>query len=527
MRVQGKAFDGKQIVQKVDHFLALGDMSKLGLFLNEVGFDFVFSEATLADARAMRRTASIVFLASFAAENGLNQERAAFWRDIYLGFSNKNPDQGCLTETANASFSALVRVLIDRSEIVWSNLSVKSDRVVDAFEILFDLGGLESALSFFQELPSSHLSASIFSKLINTSINRQKFLSTDIDRERLAKLYEKFCVRVKQGKHENLFNIVHLMLGDAYTKIKADGLALQAFGEAYRYRPELRTLAVMAQAASRIGDHDCSIQTMDRLISGLLEVGVKGQAASPAADILFPIPGEGTYTAESAQIALSALLTSANECGVSLFLVSGTLLGFARLGGVLAHDKDIDLGIVGVDQLGKLLQQLLHRREFQILPNYMKGEDTIHQPVIHGPTGVWIDIFVYYPKDDKWVTGVDIQFGYRQTFAFTPFDLVEADFMDTRVFVPRDFELNLRENFGDWKTPDKNYLSHIESPSLVEKGTLVHQLAMRLWVVRSLQYGFTGKLPKLIAKLEETQAGEGAMSIVLLDRLRACVPLTQ
>jgi len=34
MRVQGKAFDGMQIVQKVDHFLALGDMSKLGLFLN-------------------------------------------------------------------------------------------------------------------------------------------------------------------------------------------------------------------------------------------------------------------------------------------------------------------------------------------------------------------------------------------------------------------------------------------------------------------------------------------------------------
>jgi hypothetical protein len=64
-------------------------------------------------------------------------------------------------------------------------------------------------------------------------------------------------------------------------------------------------------------------------------------------------------------------------------------------------------------------------------------------------------------------------------------------------------------------------------PLLIEKATLIHQLAMRLWVVRSLQYEFTGKLPKLIAKLEETQAGEGAMSIVLLDRLRACVPLTQ
>jgi len=527
MQMQVKIPASVEIVQEIDRCLTAEDMETLEAFMKSTGFDLVFSDETLWTARAMRRTGAVVFLSSFAVEYGYNQPQAMFWRDVFLGFLNRDAKCGILSERKNTEFSNLVTKLIEDDKSQRLLLKISGDQLRDAYEICFDLGGAEAAERFLRNIPNSRLTHAVFVKIIKSAVARQSHLIRESDFVCLRSLYEVFVLKLNAGQHTSLTNVVHLMLGEACSKTQHHEQALHAFQIAYKAQPIARTLAVLAQTLCRTERQLESVEAMDRLISELLDMGLDGQKTVAASEIYFPVPGEGTYSSELAKTALAALMLAAKECGEKLFLVSGTLLGFARAGGVLTHDKDVDLGIVGVDRLVPLLRHLVKQSEFQVLANYMKGEDTIHQPVIHGPTGVWIDIFVYHPKDDKWVTGVDIQFGYRQTFAFTPFDLVEADFMDTRVFVPRDFELNLRENFGDWKTPDKNYLSHIESPSLVEKGTLVHQLAMRLWVVRSLQYGFTGKLPKLIAKLEETQAGEGAMSIVLLDRLRACVPLTQ
>ena len=524
MQMQVKVPSGVEIVHEIDRCLTAEDIDALGSFVKSVGFDHVYSDETLWTARAMRRTAVVVFLSSFAVEYGYNLPRAVFWRDVYLGFLNRDAKCGILSERENSAFSDLVFKLIENDKSQRLMFKLSEDQLRDAYEICFDLGGVEAAERFLRSIPNSRLTHAVFAKIVKSAVARQVHLVSDADFACLRSLYGVFVLKLKFRNHKSLINMVHLMLGDACVKTQYYAQALQSFKLAYAAQPIPRTLAILAQTLCRNDLHLESINAMDHLISELLYLGLDGSKVVGASDIFFPVPGEGTYTSDLAKTALAALMSFARECGERLFLVSGTLLGFARAGGVLSHDKDVDLGIVGVDRLVVLLRYLVKQSDFQVLPNYLKGEDTIHQPVIHGPTGVWIDIFVYHPRADKWVTGVDIQFGYRQTFAFTPFDLVEADFMNTRVHVPRDFELNLTENFGDWKTPDKDYLSHIESPSLIEKGTLVHQLAMRLWVVRSLQYGFGGKLRKLVAKLDETQGGEGAMQLALLDRLRVCVP---
>jgi hypothetical protein len=218
--------------------------------------------------------------------------------------------------------------------------------------------------------------------------------------------------------------------------------------------------------------------------------------------ILFPIPGEHTHSEDKGKSALFDLFEISNNLNIELFLVSGTLLGYIREGGILSHDKDCDLGILGVDQLDILLNALNLSNKFSILPEYYKKNETVQLPIIHLPTGTWIDIFVYHKYEDKFVTGVDIQFGYRQTFKFSQFKLTKVDFFNFNVYIPDNFDLNLTENFGNWRVPDKHYISHVESDSLIEKGTLIHFISIRLWIIRAIQYKSRPKLIKLINILQ-------------------------
>jgi hypothetical protein len=58
--------------------------------------------------------------------------------------------------------------------------------------------------------------------------------------------------------------------------------------------------------------------------------------------------------------------------------------------------------------------------------------------------------------------------GFTQNFRFSKFGLQEVDFLDERFYVPDDIDLNLTENYGDWRTPATSYVVTVESPALCD-----------------------------------------------------------
>ncbi|MFM8541973.1 MAG: hypothetical protein ACKOAM_01750, partial [Chakrabartia sp.] len=235
--------------------------------------------------------------------------------------------------------------------------------------------------------------------------------------------------------------------------------------------------------------------------------------------LILQTPADANYTVDRACAALRDIAVLAQLARQKLFLVSGTLLGFAREKNLMAHDKDVDLGIMGHVGLAQLVRMAIESKLFHIPPQYLKGKETVQVPFIHTPTGVWIDLFVYSERDGGLVTGVDFQFGYRQTFKFTPFDLVPIDFLNVSLYAPADIDRNLQENFGNWKTPDPSYISHLESPSTMDKGGWVHLLTARIWIIRAIQEGKTLRLQKAIACLREYPQNPGAPTPEMLSQL--------
>jgi hypothetical protein len=219
-------------------------------------------------------------------------------------------------------------------------------------------------------------------------------------------------------------------------------------------------------------------------------------------------------------MALADLVSVLGQLGQKIFLVSGTLLGYVRNGKLMDHDKDVDVGILGWEAQYEAVSALIASKRFQVSSRSLKGSDTYYILLTHTKTGFCIDMFFYHEINGQWVTGVDFLFGHRQTFAFTPFELQPVKFLGADMYIPDNAALNLEENYGDWQVPDKSYISHLESPSTIDKGGLAHLLTARLWAVIAIKERNSDKLGKVISVLNQYTHCTGAMPQALMEELQ-------
>jgi hypothetical protein len=272
---------------------------------------------------------------------------------------------------------------------------------------------------------------------------------------------------------------------------------------AYKDMPDAKssptTMMDMARCHSKIGHYPESIKQLDELIIFLINADGNGVKIPT----LLETPADLKYTKNNAIAAYSDLASFAQIANAKLFMVSGTLLGYARISDFLPNDKDLDFGLIGLDALPGLVDLALKSGIFHINFEYLKGKDTIQVPFIHVATGVWIDVFIYHEDGEKFVTGVDFQFGYRQKFEFSKFSPVEVDFHGLKTYIPSNMDENLCENFLNWKEPDVDYISHVESPSILDYGDMSHQMTSRFWLIRAIQAKSSKKLNKVISVLED------------------------
>jgi hypothetical protein len=231
-------------------------------------------------------------------------------------------------------------------------------------------------------------------------------------------------------------------------------------------------------------------------------------------------PSQGKeFNISNASKALADLATVLRAHQIPFFLVSGTLLGYAREGQLLKHDKDIDVGILGWEQQYSIGMALQQSAQFTISTDFLKGQKVYYIPISHNETGFIIDLFFYHPLDGKYVTGVDFFFGHQQTFAFTPFELQETEFLGVPMYVPHDVDLKLQENFGNWRVSDPGYISHLEAPCTVDPGGKNHMLTARLQLINAINDKKALKIARVLRTMRKHQDSSWAMSPALIEKV--------
>lgn len=178
-----------------------------------------------------------------------------------------------------------------------------------------------------------------------------------------------------------------------------------------------------------------------------------------------------TFSDSLAIQALNDLRLVLEKHNIPFFLISGTLLGCIREGKLLGHDKDVDVGVwdkYSYEQLACILGQSGY---FYIVPTRTK-----HFVMLRHVNGTMIDVFIHYREEnDYWHAGVKIKWHN------SPFELIEKYFLGNNYFIPKDYDLYLTENYGDWKIPKTDFNSAFDTPNM----EIHHPIEMAIYRIKN------------------------------------------
>lgn len=496
----------------------------------------LLGEEALNAARLMNLPATVIYLASLAVENRRNLRQAQVWLAIYQSLARSAPSPEFMAISPKNPLRQVASALLQAGELDPAALKKCANGMDDWFhavELAIDHKAFGLVDQIVRELVRRKTDVADWLRLTKLLFNRQSFIGQAQNIEPLGQAYARIrdhlisplpAVRKVRSRLALFASLCHFVSGHYPAAVLAakgatapDDLIHAAFDT--------------ARAHCHAGQLPESIASLDELVALMCAADT---AASLNEDIhatqdavaeaeqqqrVFD-PGQASQALVDLQAALSAV-------GKRAFLVSGTLLGYAREGQILAHDKDIDVGIVGWEDQFEVANALLQSGHFGIDARRLRGRKAYHIPVVHLTTRVAIDIFIYHPENGMWVTGVESYFGYLQKFAFTPFELKAVSFLGIDFYVPDDVEKKLAENFGDWRVSDPEYISHLQSPSTVDVGGLVYQIVGRLRALEAIRAQKYEKLSRVIQLMERHQDRPGGMRADTLDLLKGVLDAHQ
>jgi len=194
---------------------------------------------------------------------------------------------------------------------------------------------------------------------------------------------------------------------------------------------------------------------------------------------------KGIFDFKSAE----ATLKTANEIlrskGLKPFLAAGSLLGYARDGEILKHDKDVDIGIIGWENQFLVAQALLETGLFSLDLKNITGPNRFTISTNDLRNGTALDIFLFHDLGDCYLYGIDFDIGYTLNFKFTKFNLEEVNFLGENFYAPSNIDLHLKENYDDWREPIPGYVVPVESPAVVIN-PITYQLTTYLEIFKNI-----------------------------------------
>lgn len=179
-------------------------------------------------------------------------------------------------------------------------------------------------------------------------------------------------------------------------------------------------------------------------------------------DVPAPRP-QPRFSPDAAVGALSGIGKILKSAGISYFLAAGTLLGFHREGAPLAHDRDVDIGILANGFESPDVARVIRDHPALILSRRARPGDRYFALTFQG---IGVDIFLYEPGDSGLHCGLGRLAG-DVAWRFTPFGVKTADFQGRYWNIPDEPERYLAETYGPvWRTPDTGFASVLSSPAL-------------------------------------------------------------
>jgi hypothetical protein len=213
---------------------------------------------------------------------------------------------------------------------------------------------------------------------------------------------------------------------------------------------------------------------------------------------------EDKFNPHAAELSLKKINNSLRSKGLKPFLISGTLLGCMREKSIMTHDKDLDLGIIGWQSQFDLANTLIEMGHFDINLHELSGEKLFlltANDLLHNVT---IDFFIFHDKGDHFLHGIEYQDGFTQNFKFSKFNLIDWVFLNEKFYVPDNWDLMLSENYGLWDQKIENYVVTVESPAIVDKGSLKHQMLASLEIFKTIYNDLNHKRVKRILDYSKT-----------------------
>ena len=546
------------ILNALDAILNGNRQSELPQLIEAAGADKIINTDLMNLARKLKRSVVVNFLATLITHNSAKPEQAPLILDAYQSIAGSQL-QGALAALPSANVVRLsVRCIIERRQetnllLGGANAAVSnstatvptsaepaaSPAATPAPSPLSKASGSVAEHILAMELAIDHghpaIAADILKHLARRSLRGQdqKFIAEmilergDLSAKQVqgtpwadwAECVEQALACLRTESQQKLRGELALWGARCHIRAGQYDHSIRLARKATWRSQVLRAGSEVARALSFQGKHAECIQLLDEVARELCSLTDQVGTDWIEQNAEETEKKKKAFNVESAGQALQDLREALSAANVQPFLVSGTLLGYAREGGFLSHDKDVDVGVFGWEKQFEIVDALLKSRKFRTDFQSLRGERCNTLVARHAATGYCIDIFLYRERDGKVVTGVDSDFGYVQEFAFTPFQLREVDFLGTRFFVPDNVELNLAENFGDWRIPDKEYISHLESPSTVDPGGLIHMLVARLTLISAIPTHKTERIRRVANILRQHAGGEHAIDPALLDRI--------
>jgi tetratricopeptide (TPR) repeat protein len=483
-----------QQLNLINHCLLNGDGGSVEKILTNGPIETLLSQEAISYARIENKKPLTLLLCTLATNNDIEPDRAQNWLDIYQSLVNKQ-----LTQYVNDLPKGNVLKEIIESIIATSELTVSQIRLykgskkewLDSVEICMDFNQWKIAEIMVCNTAKFQDKNQWFQDLIPILASRHKHYvneignkKTDVDYRILVKLYDFCAIYASKNQQSKLAASMQQLQAGALEVNHKYEEAITLLKKIQYKSNSLNTNFSIARCYCKLDKHIECLDYLDKSIDGLIKEKVTSNTKEN--DTEKEKIKDNKFEIKASKALKDLAIISAKK-NVPFFLVSGTLLGYAREGKLLSHDKDIDIGILGWENQYELSLAIKQSGVFSLEIEFLKGQKTYFIPIKHLATGIWIDIFVYHEENDHLVTGVDFFFGHQQTFKFSKFDLKEIDFLDVKMFAPSNIEKNLDENFGNWKIPDKGYISHLESPSTMNSQSTDYQITTRMQVLAAIK----------------------------------------
>lgn len=157
---------------------------------------------------------------------------------------------------------------------------------------------------------------------------------------------------------------------------------------------------------------------------------------------------------------LHAASKALNEIKVFHWLEFGTLLGVVRDGKLISHDTDIDFGVFLGDR-SKDIQRAFEKAGFRLVHRLEIDNGNYGLEESYELNGVGVDLF-YFTKTEKGMYCHLFPFEsknkrlVRELFT-TVNDFRIINWQDLDIHIPKEAEQRLRDTYGDFQKPDKNW----------------------------------------------------------------------